>query len=158
MMGSEVSPVCLWAARRTLYSNSFQQWVFPGKGCSLLSRSSAFFVELMAMVDNPLSIPSSNVITRWRFGVKKQVHEGQTLCSLHLEHIINYLALRENILFQCGSRWCMKPPKVTVSDVLGVIWCLWLTLKLLLFIDTISRVILSCMAFMETKITRLQLL
>lgn len=146
----------LWAARRILYSNGLQRRVLPGKCCSLLSGSSAFFVELIAAVDNILFIPNSNVITRWKFGVKKQVHEGQTLCNLHLEQIINYLALRENILFQHGSRWCMKPPKITVSDVL--IWCLWLTLTLLLFIDTISRVILSCMAFMETKIIRLQLL
>lgn len=158
MVWTEISPVCLWAARRALYSNAFQQRVLPGKFCSSLSGSSAAFVGPMAVVDNTLFIPSSNVITRWRLGVKKQVHEGQTLCSLHLEQIINYLALRENILFLHGSRWCMKPPKITVSDVLGVIWYLWLTLTLLLFIDTISRVILSCMAFMETKIIRLQLL
>jgi len=70
----------------------------------LLSGSSAFFVGLMAGIGNTLFIASSKVITRWRFGVKKKVHEGQTLCNLHLEQIINYLALRKNILFQHGSR------------------------------------------------------
>lgn len=36
-------------------------------------------------------IHSPYVITRWGFGVKKQVHEGQTLRNLHLEERINWL-------------------------------------------------------------------
>lgn len=57
----------------------------------MLSGSPAIFIDLMAVVKNTIFIPSSNVIKRWKFGVKKQVHEGQTLCNLHLEQIINWL-------------------------------------------------------------------
>lgn len=75
-----------------------------GNAALCCQEAQAAFVELMAVVDNNLFLPSRNVVTRGRFGVKKQVPEGQTLCSLHLEQIINYLTLRENILFQHSSR------------------------------------------------------
>lgn len=79
------------SSRRTLHSTDLQQRGLSGKCCFLLSGSPAIFVDLMAVVKKTLFIPSSNVVTRWRFGVKKQVDEGQTLCNLHLEQIINWL-------------------------------------------------------------------
>lgn len=75
-----------------------------GNAAVCCQEAQAAFVELMAMLGNNLFPLSSNVVTRGRFGVKKQAPEGQTLCSLHLEQIINYLALREKILFQHSSR------------------------------------------------------